>query len=92
MPTPGTSISTATCGAATECVRWSSFTRRVGRFCATATSLLLNTTATLSAELDRLGYAVVPGVLARWEKADSLELRRRLEQFLDKHDRGVPPP
>jgi WD40 repeat protein len=45
-----------------------------------------------TAELDRLGHAVVPGVLARWEKVKSLELRRRLEQFLDKHDRGVPPP
>jgi WD40 repeat protein len=43
-------------------------------------------------DLDRLGFAVVPGVLARWEKAESLELRRRLEQFLDKHDRGMPPP
>jgi WD40 repeat protein len=45
-----------------------------------------------AAELDRLGHAVVPGVLARWGKAESLELRRRLEQFLDKHDRGIPPP
>jgi WD40 repeat protein len=45
-----------------------------------------------TAELDRLGHAVVPGVLARWAKAKSLEMRRRLEQFLDKHDRGVPPP
>jgi WD40 repeat protein len=45
-----------------------------------------------TAELDRLGYAVVPGVLTRWEQVKSLELRRRLGQFLDKYDRGVPPP
>jgi WD40 repeat protein len=45
-----------------------------------------------TAALDRLGHAVVPGVLARLGTAESLELRRRLEQFLDKHDRGVPPP
>jgi hypothetical protein len=43
-----------------------------------------------TAELDRLGDAVVPGVLARLEKTRSLEPRRRLEQFLDKHDRGIP--
>jgi WD40 repeat protein len=43
-----------------------------------------------TAELDRWGDAVVPGVLARWRVTEALESRRRLEQFLDKHDRGVP--
>jgi WD40 repeat protein len=45
-----------------------------------------------AAELDRLGDTAVPGVAARLGKAESLELRRRLEQFLAKHDRDVPPP
>jgi hypothetical protein len=42
-----------------------------------------------SEELDRFGGAVLPGVLARLSGAKSLELRRRLEQFLRKHDRDV---
>jgi dipeptidyl aminopeptidase/acylaminoacyl peptidase len=45
-----------------------------------------------TAEVDRLGGTIVPGVRARLAQVESLELRRRLEQFLDKHDRGVPPP
>jgi WD40 repeat protein len=43
-----------------------------------------------AAELDRLGDAALPGILARLESAKDLELRRRLEVYLDKHDRAVP--
>jgi WD40 repeat protein len=45
-----------------------------------------------AAEMDRLGPAIALGVVVRLAKVESLELRRRLEQYLDKHDRGVPPP
>jgi hypothetical protein len=43
-----------------------------------------------AAELDRLGDLAVPGVLARLDAAKELERRRRLDRFLEKHDRAVP--
>jgi WD40 repeat protein len=45
-----------------------------------------------AAELDRLGDTAVAGMASRLPKARSLELRRRVEQFLDKYDRDLPPP
>src|SRR5262249_46998990 len=43
-----------------------------------------------SEQLDRLGDAAVAGVRRRHAKAQSLELRRRLELFLGKHERHAP--
>jgi WD40 repeat protein len=42
-------------------------------------------------DLDHFGALAVPGIKKRLAKADSLELKRRLTQFLSKYDRGPTP-